>query len=144
MPTTSQSAVSKDSGLTLHDETLNYEEDQEIQKGEIWEDGEQTVDKEVQWGKGEKSVNKERSLGVLQELTFRMVQRDQTGEKDSRIPNRGLLQKACYVPGVNNDIADALSCSHWQRLYGLAPGADLLKTALPVELWEPGVRGCYN
>ncbi|KAJ1129393.1 hypothetical protein NDU88_007764 [Pleurodeles waltl] len=40
--------------------------------------------------------------------------------------------------GVNNDLADALSRFQWQRFRGLALGADVLKTAVPRELWELG------
>ncbi|KAJ1152619.1 hypothetical protein NDU88_005394 [Pleurodeles waltl] len=49
-----------------------------------------------------------------------------------------VIFKAKYVPGVNNDVADALSRFQWQRFCGLAPGADVLKTAVPGELWELG------
>ncbi|KAJ1179113.1 hypothetical protein NDU88_004349 [Pleurodeles waltl] len=43
-------------------------------------------------------------------------------------------EKARHVPGINNDIADALSRFQWQRFRGLAPGADVQKTAIPGEL----------
>ncbi|KAJ1098672.1 hypothetical protein NDU88_003779 [Pleurodeles waltl] len=38
----------------------------------------------------------------------------------------------------NNDLADALSRFQWQRFRGLAPGADVLKTAVPRELCQLG------
>ncbi|KAJ1170737.1 hypothetical protein NDU88_002609 [Pleurodeles waltl] len=41
---------------------------------------------------------------------------------------------------VNNDVADALSRFLWQRFRGLAPGADVLKTAVPGELLCRGPR----
>ncbi|KAJ1174317.1 hypothetical protein NDU88_006139 [Pleurodeles waltl] len=46
--------------------------------------------------------------------------------------------EARHVPGVNNDIADALSRFQWQRFRGLAPGADVLKTVIPQDLWALG------
>ncbi|KAJ1109655.1 hypothetical protein NDU88_007015 [Pleurodeles waltl] len=49
-----------------------------------------------------------------------------------------ILFKARHVPGINNDIADALSRFQWQRFRGLAPGADVQKTAIPGELWDLG------
>ncbi|KAJ1089309.1 hypothetical protein NDU88_002460 [Pleurodeles waltl] len=51
-----------------------------------------------------------------------------------------VIIKAKYVPGVNNDVADALSRFQWQRFRGLAPGADVLKTAVPGELLCRGPR----
>ncbi|KAJ1161064.1 hypothetical protein NDU88_001552 [Pleurodeles waltl] len=50
-----------------------------------------------------------------------------------------MMFKARYVPGVNNDIADTLSRSQWQRFRGLAPGADVQKTPVPGALWEMGM-----
>ncbi|KAJ1173552.1 hypothetical protein NDU88_005383 [Pleurodeles waltl] len=82
MPMTSRSADLRNSGLAIHDEILDYEDDREMEEGEIWEDGEQTVDKRRQQ-RGGKNVNKERSFGVLQELTSRTVHGDRTGKKDS-------------------------------------------------------------
>ncbi|KAJ1209296.1 hypothetical protein NDU88_004674 [Pleurodeles waltl] len=49
-----------------------------------------------------------------------------------------IMFKARHVPGINNDIADALSRFQWHRFRGLAPGADVQKTAIPGELWEIG------
>ncbi|KAJ1208282.1 hypothetical protein NDU88_003668 [Pleurodeles waltl] len=49
-----------------------------------------------------------------------------------------VIFKAKYVPGVNNDVADALFRFQWQRFRGLAPGVDVLKMAVPGELWELG------
>ncbi|KAJ1170405.1 hypothetical protein NDU88_002282 [Pleurodeles waltl] len=44
-----------------------------------------------------------------------------------------------HVPGVKNDIADALSRSQWLKFRGLAPGADVQKTAVSQALWELGI-----
>ena len=49
-----------------------------------------------------------------------------------------IVFRARHVPGVNNNIADALSRSQWQRFRGLVPGADLEKTEVPAEVWELG------
>ncbi|KAJ1098123.1 hypothetical protein NDU88_003239 [Pleurodeles waltl] len=54
------------------------------------------------------------------------------------VSGKSEVGQAKYVPGVNNDVADALSRFQWQRFRGLAPGADVLKTAVPRELWELG------
>ncbi|KAJ1118088.1 hypothetical protein NDU88_006283 [Pleurodeles waltl] len=68
MPTISRSADFRNLGLAIHDETLDYDDDQEMEEGEIREDGKQTVDTGRQH-KGCKNVNKERSFGVLQGST---------------------------------------------------------------------------
>ncbi|KAM3924807.1 uncharacterized protein RB166_008163 [Leptodactylus fuscus] len=43
---------------------------------------------------------------------------------------------ATHVPGVCNDIADALSRSQWDRFRKLALGADEFGTPWPTELWQ--------
>ncbi|KAJ1157948.1 hypothetical protein NDU88_010645 [Pleurodeles waltl] len=52
-------------------------------------------------------------------------------------------EKARHVPGINNDIADALSRFQWQRFRGLAQGADIQKTAIPGELCEQSFNVFY-
>ncbi|KAJ1099114.1 hypothetical protein NDU88_004218 [Pleurodeles waltl] len=59
------------------------------------------------------------------------------GSKEHRSKTDACIQ-ARHVPGINNDIADALSRFQWQRFCGLAPGADVQKTAIPGELWDLG------
>nr|XP_033771599.1 vomeronasal type-2 receptor 116-like [Geotrypetes seraphini] len=43
---------------------------------------------------------------------------------------------AQHVPGLLNEIADALSHFQWTRFRALAPMADLKPTVMPVELWS--------
>ncbi|XP_067318612.1 uncharacterized protein [Anolis sagrei] len=45
---------------------------------------------------------------------------------------------ARYIPGVNNEIADALSRFQEDRFRSLAPGADLLPASFPLDLWTLG------
>ncbi|KAJ1205954.1 hypothetical protein NDU88_001373 [Pleurodeles waltl] len=62
IPTTSRSDDLEDLGLTIYEETLDYEDDQEIVEGEICDDGEQMVGKAIQQVKGGRS-NKDRGFG---------------------------------------------------------------------------------
>ena len=41
-----------------------------------------------------------------------------------------------HVPGVNNQVADALSRFHWQRFWQLAPEAQRSPTPVPPQLLE--------
>ncbi|KAJ1104244.1 hypothetical protein NDU88_001656 [Pleurodeles waltl] len=49
-----------------------------------------------------------------------------------------------HVPGVNNDIADALSRSQWERFHGLATGVALHRIRMPDSMWGVGTAGCYD
>ncbi|XP_069093123.1 uncharacterized protein [Pleurodeles waltl] len=51
---------------------------------------------------------------------------------------------ARYVPGANNDIADALSRSQWERFHGLTTGVALRRIYMPEVLWTVGNHGCYG
>ncbi|KAJ1155724.1 hypothetical protein NDU88_008453 [Pleurodeles waltl] len=51
---------------------------------------------------------------------------------------------ARHVPGVNNDIADALSRSQWERFHGLTTGVALRRFRMPGELWRVGDSGCFD
>ncbi|KAJ1153492.1 hypothetical protein NDU88_006251 [Pleurodeles waltl] len=84
MPTTSRSADLGDLGLTIYDKTLDYEDDQEIEEGEICDNGEQTMGKAILQVKGGRG-NKERSFGVLQDSTIRTVKRNHRDKKDIRL-----------------------------------------------------------
>ena len=48
---------------------------------------------------------------------------------------------AKHVPGLQNDTADALSHSQWERFCGLAMEVDVEKTPMPEHLWQIGTRG---
>ncbi|KAJ1089976.1 hypothetical protein NDU88_003116 [Pleurodeles waltl] len=52
--------------------------------------------------------------------------------------------RARHVPGVNNDIADALSRSQREQFHGLATGVALHRIRIPVTLWSVGTSGCYD
>jgi len=43
---------------------------------------------------------------------------------------------AQHLPGIHNNIADALSHFHWQELRRFAPEAQLLLATVPQQLWE--------
>ncbi|KAJ1199133.1 hypothetical protein NDU88_002971 [Pleurodeles waltl] len=85
MPSTRWSAGLSDVLFAIHDEILDYEDDQETEEGEICGEEEHVMHKGAERGKGGMNFNKERTIGVLQELTYRMVQHDLTSEKDSRV-----------------------------------------------------------
>ncbi|KAJ1129019.1 hypothetical protein NDU88_007390 [Pleurodeles waltl] len=52
--------------------------------------------------------------------------------------------RARHVLGVNNDIADALSHSQWERFHGLATGVALTRIRMPVTLREGVVLEVYR
>ena len=41
-----------------------------------------------------------------------------------------------HIPGIHNNIADALSCFHWQDFRRLAPWAQPYPVPVPHQLWE--------
>ena len=41
---------------------------------------------------------------------------------------------AKHIPGINNQVADALSCFRWQEFCQLAPAAQPLPTPIPPQL----------
>lgn len=43
---------------------------------------------------------------------------------------------AVHIPGVENEVVDALSCLQWERLRRLAPGAERLGVPCLWHLWE--------
>ena len=49
-----------------------------------------------------------------------------------------ILFCARYVPGVNNKVADALSCFQEERFRTLAPSASSTSEEFPEELWSLG------
>ncbi|KAJ1117254.1 hypothetical protein NDU88_005454 [Pleurodeles waltl] len=51
---------------------------------------------------------------------------------------------AKHVPGVHNDIADALSRSQWERFHGLTTGVALRRIRMPKALWRVGEPGCFG
>ncbi|KAJ1198291.1 hypothetical protein NDU88_002133 [Pleurodeles waltl] len=84
VPSTSQSADISDVQFALADETLDYDDDQEIEEGEICGDEEGVLHVGAQQAKG-MNYNKEKSIGVLQGLSSRTVQHNQTCEKDRHV-----------------------------------------------------------
>ena len=57
---------------------------------------------------------------------------------------RNIVFRAKHVPGLVNDIADALSRSQWKRFRGLAMGADKERTRMPPEIWQIGRAGFWH
>ncbi|KAJ1083946.1 hypothetical protein NDU88_004101 [Pleurodeles waltl] len=57
-------------------------------------------------------------------------------ELDYEDDEEELEEKVKHVPGADNNIADTLSHSQPQRFCSLAPGVDVLKTQIPLEVKE--------
>ncbi|KAJ1088924.1 hypothetical protein NDU88_002078 [Pleurodeles waltl] len=95
MPTARVSAILRiDTPFAIHDESLDYEYDRELEEGEIWDDGEHSLQKETEKVKG---CKKERSVGVFQDTASKKVQCRSKHEKDIRLNAVGSLQKGCVV-----------------------------------------------
>ncbi|KAJ1098683.1 hypothetical protein NDU88_003790 [Pleurodeles waltl] len=94
---------------------------------------------QVETGVGLNESKAEGSLNATQPMTGTPVESQRA--KDEKVLKLlrvfllkclqfNVLFKARYVPGVNNDLADALSRFQWQRFRGLAPGADVVSRDL--------------
>ncbi|KAJ1215204.1 hypothetical protein NDU88_002813 [Pleurodeles waltl] len=86
MSTTSRGAdLLFDTHIPVHDESLDYEYEQELEEGEIREDSEHRFIQDTQKGKGSAISNKVRSVGVLQVPAPRSIQCARTRKMDCRI-----------------------------------------------------------
>ena len=51
-----------------------------------------------------------------------------------------ILIQARHIPGIDNSLADALSCQQIQPFRELDPGVSEFPEILPLEVWQIGMR----